>query len=666
VERSKERPDYVFKFERRVVPHLDAAIRCAQNYLTDQGSLEKLSVPADYWTYGGLGQLLLNIEGFYLWGQWLLQEGLLHLEQRLLGRITLFRYHWRQIYKLAYILPLETRREVYRLCLLEAWKALPRKHPWALEVAGDLSWTILNQNIPYCCVIPSHHADQAWEWYNWTLSARRAVLGRSHPATMGAVKGIGQVLEAKCMFPEALKELEKALSVRAHYLGYGDILTRNVIDDVTVLFQQWHECEGPGLEQALFEYLNKTKDIGEYQLVPSRIDLINIYNSLTHVSHEINERNGLATCQGLLLANKLSKPSDRFLWSELQTVIIEVAESLDGDAALPCVLFYLEEMSEAILSRSRRLDDVTYMGRIDSSPSLDLSLYWVIDVVSFKLKELGELEASLDLCQRLLKLLDQLDEEEYSENFLATSKLAIFVSWDLAKTLNSLGRTEEAFKMSDRARLGWRLFISMPKFFYWDPPMWTETAKWYERLGRYDLAVGLYMELIGLSKVIRWYPDAKWETIKELYVTIARAYHASGDLYKTLGWIYLILKEPTNTVASAEVNAEFHREAINGMFNEDGNQEQELFSQELRLIVTQGRPHLFETSFCPGAFDIWPWEGEDHLVCDSFAPSPYATYSRTCPAVYLPTVLDRAMIIKEQNSLLDLLFAAEGHWSDYV
>jgi len=97
VERSKERPAYVLNFERRAVPHLDAAIRWAQNYLTDQDSLEELSVPADYWTYRGLGQLLLNIEGFYLWAEWLIQEGLIHIEQSIRGKVTLFQYPWRQI-----------------------------------------------------------------------------------------------------------------------------------------------------------------------------------------------------------------------------------------------------------------------------------------------------------------------------------------------------------------------------------------------------------------------------------------------------------------------------------------------------------------------------------------------------------------------------------------
>jgi hypothetical protein len=171
VERGQDRPNHALNFGRRVVPHLDAAIRCAQNYLMDQDSLEELSVPADHWICEGLGKLLLNIEGFYLWVECLIQEGLIRLEQRIRGKVTLFQYPWRQIYKLTYILPLKARRlEAYRLCLIEAWKILPVKHPWALEVVGDLSWTILGQKETYCCEdaqsTTGDYVDQAWEWYN--------------------------------------------------------------------------------------------------------------------------------------------------------------------------------------------------------------------------------------------------------------------------------------------------------------------------------------------------------------------------------------------------------------------------------------------------------------------------------------------------------------------
>jgi hypothetical protein len=107
----------------------------------------------------------------------------------------------------------------------------------------------------------------------------------------------------------------------------------------------------------------------------------------------------------------------------------------------------------------------------------------------------------------------------------------------------------------------------------------------------------------------------------------------------------------------------FHKGTIGGMFSWDGDQEHQLFSQELRLIVTQGRPYLLETWFCPDAFDIGPWEAEENgLVCIPFAPSPYATYCRTCPAIYLPTFLDRAVVLKEQNFHLDHWLAAESYW----
>jgi tetratricopeptide (TPR) repeat protein len=552
--------------------------------------------------------------------------------------------------------------------LIEAWKVLPIKHPWALEVVGDLSWALLDQTGTHCCEdaqsTTGDYVDQAWEWYNWTLSARRAVLGRSHPATMGAVKGIGQVLVAKCMFPEALKEFEKALSLRAYYLGYGDILTQHVIDDVTILFRLWRECEGPGLEQALFEYLTKTKSIREYQLVPLRVDLLRIYRGLKHVIYEIDEKFELTTFQDLLHANRHRKPSDRLPWHEIQSIIVEVAETFDGNVALPLVLSYLEDMTRTILSRSRRIHDLLYMGR-PVGVGQDLELQWVVDAASFKLKELGNFEGALDLCQRLLQFLDELDIKGDSQTAIWRSILAFWVSWDIAKTLRGLGRNDEAFKMSDRARLEGKLFSGDNKYKNNLYSIWTETAWWYEEFGRYDIAISLYMELISLSGA-RGYPMVEREITKELLSTVGRAYHASGDLYKALGWIYLILKKATHVYALGEFMTYFHRDAIEGMFSRDGDQEHQLFSQELRLIVTQGRPHLLGTSFCTDAFDIFPWAEKEWLVCTPFAPSPYASYSRTCPAIYLPAILDRAMIIKEQNSVEDLWFAATGHWSDYV
>jgi hypothetical protein len=196
--------------------------------------------------------------------------------------------------------------------------------------------------------------------------------------------------------------------------------------------------------------------------------------------------------------------------------------------------------------------------------------------------------------------------------------------------------------------------------------MWTETARWYEEIGRDNVAISLYMELIGLSGA-KGYPTVEWEIIKEFFASIGRAYHASGDLYKALGWIHLILKAiPAGDLS--DMIGKFYRDAVTGMFSWDGDQEHQLFSQELRLIVTQGRPHLFGTSFCySGDFVPWAWSGEDHLAaCVAFAPSPYASYSRTCPAIDLPTVLNRAVLLNHEDTQWGLVLAAEDYWLNYV
>jgi hypothetical protein len=160
--------------------------------------------------------------------------------------------------------------------------------------------------------------------------------------------------------------------------------------------------------------------------VPLRFRLLSIYHNLTHVAHEIDEKPEWTTCQSLLLAHRLNQEPNRLPFFELHNFIRAVAESSDSDTALTCFLSYLEDMSDTILSRSRQLCDVRHMANPNSD--LIISLHWVVDVMSFKLKELGKFEAALDLCQRLLNFLDELEEEEGSKGSWWVSRLPILVS----------------------------------------------------------------------------------------------------------------------------------------------------------------------------------------------------------------------------------------------
>lgn len=108
---------------------------------------------------------------------------------------------------------------LYRWTLTEIWQHYPRCHPRALFIAGDLSAQLLWQG----------KLDDAQLWYEWTLKARECVLGKSHPATMGAVIGLGAIMKDRGQYDRALELLLHAYEERKRILGPNDVLTLNAM-----------------------------------------------------------------------------------------------------------------------------------------------------------------------------------------------------------------------------------------------------------------------------------------------------------------------------------------------------------------------------------------------------------------------------------------------------
>jgi hypothetical protein len=102
-------------------------------------------------------------------------------------------------------------------------------------------------------------------------------MGKTHPATMGAVKGIGHILLDSGMFTEALSKFELALLERERALGFNDVLTANVRVDIVDLFSAWEYCGGSGLPEALSGYLKRISHTSHVAVIMHHLRLANWY-----------------------------------------------------------------------------------------------------------------------------------------------------------------------------------------------------------------------------------------------------------------------------------------------------------------------------------------------------------------------------------------------------
>jgi len=219
-------------FERRIIPHLDAALNNVQKIFSSghQTDLAALPTPKEPIAKGSIYLVYEIIEGWYMWLWGIIDDIIRYI--RLYYRLDIESHSevWQVAYRLGSVYRSHSLNQnakcIFRWALREAITRLHRRHPTALTIVGDLAWVIYLQG----------RDDEALEWYNWTLAARSRVFGKTHPSTLGAIKGIASVLKSQRKFKAALELYHEALEGRENALGKDDSLTLNVVIDIARVF----------------------------------------------------------------------------------------------------------------------------------------------------------------------------------------------------------------------------------------------------------------------------------------------------------------------------------------------------------------------------------------------------------------------------------------------
>jgi hypothetical protein len=199
--------------------HLSEILANCERYPTPGISRDVLLQPPvqdDTSSYYGLAKHWLD--GYYLWARWYVEERVKYVLYQLNpdpSRLD----SWEMVYQIDQRSDFmkHTGPSFKAWILKEIWAQYPLKHPLSLRSAGVYIDTLLVAQSPTLQI--------AMAWLTWLRSAREQVLGKTHPATMGAYIGLGRVLSLGGHCEESARYLEEAYSVRKQVLGPSDLLT---------------------------------------------------------------------------------------------------------------------------------------------------------------------------------------------------------------------------------------------------------------------------------------------------------------------------------------------------------------------------------------------------------------------------------------------------------
>lgn len=108
--------------------------------------------------------------------------------------------------------------------LCQALRRFPAEHPRVLEIIGNYAFSLNEYGVEE---MGTQHTTSSISWYLWLYAARHRILGSSHPATAGALLGLGFSTH-NCALSMSL--LIAACKMRIARLGYEDFLTKNAIN----------------------------------------------------------------------------------------------------------------------------------------------------------------------------------------------------------------------------------------------------------------------------------------------------------------------------------------------------------------------------------------------------------------------------------------------------
>lgn len=189
------------------------------------------SDPSPSFALAGLGRFLSRIVGW----SW-----------RLRGEITsVIRYvcrrycgpacmgNWELLYEMQHIPEGQDTVDLVAWVLCQARRSLPLKHPRVLEIVGNHGNALMEAKM-------TDGPAGSLAWYRWLLEARSQVLGPSHPATSGAMLGMGLSLikQNRTSCDDGLDYILRAFNIRKTVLGLDDTLTKNALSALAVAEQQ--------------------------------------------------------------------------------------------------------------------------------------------------------------------------------------------------------------------------------------------------------------------------------------------------------------------------------------------------------------------------------------------------------------------------------------------
>jgi hypothetical protein len=209
--------------------HLTAVLHNVWRYRygLDETSIDsiisKLPAPPPLpWADSWYSEAFLHVYFFYLWTHSKVEEVYMQGLQPIYWDTKFGIDDCRLLYDLAYIYRYCDMRlnafRLYAFCLHEIWKTKSPFHPQSLTVHGDVAWTWYE----FRC---AESVETLFLKYIWLHQARKRVLGKNHPATAGALLGIGSILNSQGFHSEAFRILHTALAIRETVLGVDDILT---------------------------------------------------------------------------------------------------------------------------------------------------------------------------------------------------------------------------------------------------------------------------------------------------------------------------------------------------------------------------------------------------------------------------------------------------------
>ncbi|KAI0538314.1 hypothetical protein GGR58DRAFT_308452 [Xylaria digitata] len=214
--KKEHEPRDYSRFEERIVPHLDNALEHMQTLLSSSTTQADILAPSNFVRHGPLSTFYEIAEGWYLRAYGIVNDISIFCCRYLLSDFEAIS-EWQLVYNLGIVYRnqglYQCAERVYQWAFSEARTRLPLEHPKTLEIAGDLAWAMFLQE----------RYDEALDWYNWLLASRKKVLGKGHPSTLGAMKGLAAILGERGDIDSALRlsfeVLEHQIAILFDYKG---------------------------------------------------------------------------------------------------------------------------------------------------------------------------------------------------------------------------------------------------------------------------------------------------------------------------------------------------------------------------------------------------------------------------------------------------------------